>query len=66
LGFGAWDLEFQNSMAAKKPFLKITCSVCKKVNYYTKRSKKMGEKKLEMKKFCSSCKAHTAHKESKR
>ena len=53
-------------MAAKKPFLKITCSVCKRVNYFTKRSKKMGEKKLEMKKFCKTCKAHKTHKEGKK
>ncbi len=53
-------------MAAKKPFLKITCSVCKKVNYFTKRSKKMGEKKLEMLKFCKFCKKHTLHKEGRK
>jgi len=52
----------------KKPFLKIQCTVCKEVNYFTKKSKKMeteGEK-LELKKFCKKCKKHTPHKEIKK
>jgi large subunit ribosomal protein L33 len=53
-------------MAAKKPFIKVTCSVCKTANYFTKKSKLTAEKKLELKKFCSNCRKHTLHKESKR
>ena len=53
-------------MATKKPFLKITCSACKRVNYFVKKSKKMGEKKLEMQKFCKFCKKHVMHKEGKK
>lgn len=53
-------------MAAKKPFLKVQCSVCKNVNYFTKKSKLAGEKKLELSKFCKFCKKHTLHKESKK
>jgi len=53
-------------MAKKKPFSKIQCSACKEVNYFTKKSKKAAEKKLEMKKFCNSCRKHTPHKEGKR
>jgi large subunit ribosomal protein L33 len=53
-------------MAAKKPFIKIQCSVCKTTNYFTKKTKASAEKKLERKKFCSTCKKHTLHKESKR
>jgi len=53
-------------MAAKKPFIKVQCSVCKKTNYFTKKSKVTAEKKLELKKFCSACRKHTLHKESKR
>jgi len=51
---------------AKKPFVKIQCQVCKKVNYYTHKSKKMAETKLELKKFCKTCRKHTVHKEGKR
>jgi len=50
----------------KKPFLKLSCSVCKTANYFTKKSKLAGDKKLEIKKFCKVCKKHTVHKESKK
>jgi len=53
-------------MAAKKPFLKVQCSVCKTANYFTKKTKLGAEKKLEIKKFCSKCKKHTLHKESRK
>jgi len=53
-------------MATKKPFIKIQCSVCKKVNYFTHKSKNIAEKKLELKKFCKHCRKHTVHKEAKR
>ena len=54
-------------MAAKKkkPFIKLQCQECKRVNYHTKRSKKNPEKKLEIKKFCKWCGKHTAHKQVK-
>jgi large subunit ribosomal protein L33 len=54
------------SMATKKPFLKLQCQDCKRVNYYTRKSKQVGEKKLELKKFCKQCRKHTVHKESKK
>ncbi|MBI2626115.1 MAG: 50S ribosomal protein L33 [Candidatus Nealsonbacteria bacterium] len=53
----------------KKPtYVKLQCEVCKKVNYYTHKSKQRagGEKKLGLKKFCKSCRKHTAHKEAKK
>ncbi|MSU54775.1 MAG: 50S ribosomal protein L33 [Candidatus Staskawiczbacteria bacterium] len=53
-------------MATKKPFLKIICSTCKRVNYFTKKSKGMLEKKLEMQKFCKHCLKHSLHKEGKK
>lgn len=53
-------------MAAKKPFTKLACSVCKTTNYFRKKTKKSAEKKLEMKKFCGVCRKTTMHKESKR
>ncbi|MBU4351394.1 50S ribosomal protein L33 [Candidatus Parcubacteria bacterium] len=53
-------------MAVKKPHLKIQCSKCKRINYFTKKSKAVAEKKLEMKKHCKWCKVHTLHKEAKR
>ncbi len=56
-------------MATKKPFVKLQCADCKRINYFTRKSKGKtvaSEKKLEMKKFCRWCKKHTPHKEIKK
>jgi len=53
-------------MAKKKAFIKLQCEVCKRVNYFTHKSKKAEEKKLALKKFCNWCRKHTVHKEGKR
>ncbi|MBI2624984.1 MAG: 50S ribosomal protein L33 [Candidatus Nealsonbacteria bacterium] len=50
----------------KKPFLKLACESCKRVNYFVKKSKGKVERRLELKKFCNWCRKHTLHKESKR
>jgi len=53
-------------METKKPFTKLACKNCKTVNYFTKKTKKAAEKKLELEKFCRTCRKHTPHKESKK
>lgn len=53
-------------MATKKPYIKLKCQICKEVNYFTRKSKKSQENKLELKKFCKWCKKRTLHKESKK
>ncbi|MCK4520520.1 50S ribosomal protein L33 [Candidatus Parcubacteria bacterium] len=54
-------------MATKKrPFVKMQCKICKRINYFTHKSKGMLEEKLELKKFCKWCKKHTIHKEMKK
>ncbi|MFH1401482.1 MAG: 50S ribosomal protein L33 [Parcubacteria group bacterium] len=50
----------------KKPFLKMQCSICKSINYFTRKTKKVGDKKLELKKHCKVCRKHTLHKEGKK
>ena len=53
-------------MAKKKNlFVKLQCSVCKRINYYVKKSKGV-EDKLALKKFCKFCRKHTLHKEMKK
>ncbi|HEX9722496.1 MAG TPA: 50S ribosomal protein L33 [Candidatus Paceibacterota bacterium] len=52
--------------AKKKPFTKFQCTNCKKINYFIKKSKAAAEKKLELKKFCNTCRKTTAHKEAKK
>ena len=51
--------------AKKKPFTKLQCQVCKRINYLTKKSKGV-EGKIEFKKFCKWCKKYTLHKEGKK
>jgi large subunit ribosomal protein L33 len=53
-------------MAKKKAFVKLQCETCKRVNYFTHKSKKAEEKKLTLKKFCNWCRKHTPHKETKK
>ena len=51
----------------KKPFTKLRCEVCKRVNYFTRKSKQeANERKLEFKKFCRWCRKTTLHKEAKK
>ncbi len=45
--------------------LKLKCTVCKNGNYYTSKNKKLVTKKIELKKFCKTCKKNTKHKEAK-
>ncbi len=45
---------------------KLKCSVCKRVNYNTRKNKKTFEGKLELKKYCRWCRASTKHVEAKR
>jgi len=45
--------------------IKMECTVCKKVNYFSKKNKKTLKTRLELKKYCRHCKKHTGHKETK-
>ncbi|MCL4426740.1 50S ribosomal protein L33 [Patescibacteria group bacterium] len=47
----------------QKNLVKLQCSTCKNVNYWTRRNKKTVTEKLEMSKYCKHCKQHTIHKE---
>jgi large subunit ribosomal protein L33 len=42
----------------------LACPECKNRNYHTTKNKKKTER-FEAKKFCSSCRKHTMHKEVK-
>jgi len=43
----------------------LACTVCRRRNYSTTKNKKNTPEKLELKKFCSFCRTHTLHKETK-
>jgi len=43
----------------------LSCTVCGKRNYQTRKPPKDGGKVLKLKKFCRDCKHHTVHVEAK-
>ncbi|MDP3999497.1 MAG: 50S ribosomal protein L33 [bacterium] len=46
--------------------IKLRCETCKRVNYYSRKNKKLVERKITASKFCKWCRKHQAHKEAKR
>jgi large subunit ribosomal protein L33 len=43
----------------------LSCTECKRKNYTTTKNKKKTTDKLQFKKYCSFCRIHTVHRESK-
>lgn len=43
----------------------LACGECKNRNYITTKNKKTTPDRIEMKKYCSHCKSHQMHKETK-
>ncbi|MCB5234843.1 MAG: 50S ribosomal protein L33 [Candidatus Cloacimonetes bacterium] len=41
----------------------LACEECKNRNYTTTRNKRKNPNRLELKKFCPSCRKHTNHKQ---
>jgi large subunit ribosomal protein L33 len=41
------------------------CTTCKRRNYVSTKNRKKTTEKLEFRKFCRWCRAHTQHKETK-
>jgi len=50
---------------AQQHLIRLTCSDCKRVNYYSRKNKKQVERKIELKKYCKWCKEQKVHKEAK-
>ncbi|MBI5097052.1 MAG: 50S ribosomal protein L33 [Nitrospirota bacterium] len=48
-----------------RDIITLACTDCKNRNYSTTKNKRNTQDKLELKKFCPSCRKHTAHKEVK-
>lgn len=44
----------------------LQCSVCKSSNYVTSKNKINDAEKLELKKYCRTCRKTTAHKEKQK
>ena len=48
-----------------RDIITLACTDCKNRNYTTTKNKKTTPDKLELKKFCPTCRKHTNHKETK-
>jgi large subunit ribosomal protein L33 len=48
-----------------RDIITLACSECRNRNYTTTKNKKTMSDKLELRKYCPSCRKHTAHKETK-
>ncbi len=46
-------------------YINLECSVCKNKNYTTEKNFINSTEKIEINKFCNTCKKHTSHKEVK-
>ena len=45
--------------------IKLQCTKCKRINYWSSKNKKKVERKIELKKWCKWCRAQRVHKEVK-
>ncbi|HEY2703100.1 MAG TPA: 50S ribosomal protein L33 [Candidatus Dormibacteraeota bacterium] len=43
----------------------LQCPTCKERNYTTQKNKRNDPDRMELRKFCSRCRTHTAHRETK-
>jgi large subunit ribosomal protein L33 len=48
-----------------REIITLACLDCRERNYSTMKNKKNDPDRLELRKFCSSCRKHTMHKEVK-
>jgi large subunit ribosomal protein L33 len=51
--------------AKMREIVTLQCTECKERNYSTTKNKKTTTGRLEFKKFCSRCRKHQVHKETK-
>ena len=58
-------IERFNKPSQKRPIITLACEVCKERNYVTDKNKSNTRDRLELKKYCNRCRAHTAHKETR-
>ncbi len=56
---------FSNKGPRMREIITLQCSECKNRNYTTTKNKKKHADRLETRKFCNTCRKHTAHREVK-
>ena len=50
---------------ANRLVVRLTCTECKERNYTTEKNRKNDSGRMELKKYCKRCRAHTLHREAK-
>lgn len=48
-----------------RPVVVLACPDCKGRNYTTTKNRRNHQERLELKKFCPTCRKHTLHRETK-
>ena len=48
-----------------RPKITLACVECKNRNYITRKNRRNDPDRIELKKFCPTCKKHTEHKETR-
>jgi len=48
-----------------RDIITLECQVCKNRNYSTTKNKKIHPGRVEYKKYCPTCRKHTAHKQTR-
>ncbi len=48
-----------------RPKITLACQECKERNYITVKNRRNDPDRVELKKFCSRCRKHTAHRETR-
>ncbi|NBV77200.1 50S ribosomal protein L33 [bacterium] len=51
---------------SQEQLIKLACNKCKRINYWSRKNKKLVTRKIDLKKYCRWCKAHTKHVEAKK
>ncbi|MCK5590663.1 MAG: 50S ribosomal protein L33 [Candidatus Pacebacteria bacterium] len=46
--------------------IKLKCTKCNSINYWTRKNRKQVQRKIELNKFCKKCRVQTPHKEMKK
>jgi large subunit ribosomal protein L33 len=48
-----------------RQIITLACTECKERNYTTKKNRRNDPDRLELRKFCSRCRTHRAHRETR-
>ncbi|MCK5095820.1 MAG: 50S ribosomal protein L33 [Candidatus Pacebacteria bacterium] len=51
---------------SQNQLIKLQCTKCKNLNYWSRKNKKLVVRKIELEKYCNTCRAKTLHKEIKK